>query len=342
MFSSITFPKKGSGYIFKKPVRPVKPNRNDYRYNRGFDTNTMKSIFDEDKFNEDMKEYESELAWYNEHKGKFILPCAKNLVGKTFNFEDGKINLIFGPNGSGKSTIIKAIVGETLIDDGLITIHEPIHFRVFGDNFTADSIVDESNRKKMNSSEVVWDGAPVYFDNFENTFKTGYGVFGSITGSVLSDVTEEMIYRVGLSKISAGQNTTYIMNKILRICSKACSTMDIIGPKYNEYQKGNSTWKNCANAQLEYYRRHGDLDRKAPITLIFDEVDKSLDIETVWMLYTELFPGIVKATGNQIILVSHNPLVLTEQIYDNPLYNIISVDKKYTKEMKALLKDAKF
>lgn len=343
MFTSITFPKKGKGYIYDKPTKPVMPNKNDYRY-RKHDFRSFEDTFDEEKFNADMKVYEKELAYYNEHKGKFILPCSKNLVGKTFNFEDGKINLIFGPNASGKSTIIKALAGEALISDGFITIHEPLDFSgvSLASEMTVDDVIKHANRMQKNTCSVVWDGHPVYFDNFEKTLRENYGVFGSMVGSAITDTGEEMVYRIGSNKISAGQNTGYIMNKILNLALKDTSTMNLIGPQYNHYIKGNSAWSNCAKVQLEYFKRYGGIDDVAPVTLIFDEVDKSLDIETVWRLYTEIFPAIVEKKHNQIILVSHNPLVLCDKIYNNPLYNIISVDKDYTKEMKVLLKDAKF
>lgn len=132
------------------------------------------------------------------------------------------------------------------------------------------------------------------------------------------------------------------MNKIFRVAMKNRSTMDILKPRYDEFRKGNSAWKNVAEIQLEYYKQHGDIDKVAPTTMIFDEIDKSLDIETVWKLYTEILPKIVETNGNQIILVSHNPLILSDQIYNNPLYNIISVDKDYTGQMKKLLKDVRF
>ena len=341
MFTSVTFPKKGSGYIYEKPVRPVKPEPTNSRYTK-FNNKTFMEELDEEKYNKAMEEYNAEMEYYNAHKGKFILPCAKNLVGKTFTFEDGKINLIFGPNASGKSTIIKALTGEALLGDGFIKIYEPIEMPNWASELTVDSVVSKSNKMKRNSCEVVWDGKPVYFDNFEQTYRENYGIVGNMTGSALSDFSEEMIYRIGSNKISAGQNTAYIMNKIFRLVMKDVSTKDLIKPTYDHFMKGNSAWKTCAQVQMDYYARYGHIDEKAPVTLIYDEVDKSLDIETVWRLYTEIFPAIVEKKHNQIILVSHNPLVLSDQIYNNPLYNIISVDKKYTKEMKELLKDVKF
>ncbi len=76
--------------------------------------------------------------------------------------------------------------------------------------------------------------------------------------------------------------------------------------------------------------------------MLFDEIDKSLDIEKTWLLYSKALPAIVDKYGVQIIIISHNPLVLTTDIFDHPIYNVISIDQKYTDNMKAMLKGVKF
>ena len=52
------------------------------------------------------------------------------------------------------------------------------------------------------------------------------------------------------------------------------------------------------------------------------------------LLYKDFLPKLVKKFNIQIILVSHSPLMLTNIIQNSPYYNFISIDKKYTKEMK--------
>ena len=111
MIKSVTFPKKGEGYIYTKPNNPGgAPSKKDRRYN-DFDTKTFKDKFNQEKYDKDYKEWEADKKFYDENKGKFINPAAEFLVGKTFNFEPGKLNIIFGPNGCGKTTILKAIAG---------------------------------------------------------------------------------------------------------------------------------------------------------------------------------------------------------------------------------------
>ena len=53
-------------------------------------------------------------------------------------------------------------------------------------------------------------------------------------------------------------------------------------------------------------------------------------------------PRVVKRFGVQIIIVSHSPLLLTRNIYENPLYNIISMDDEYTSECLKKLKNFSF
>jgi hypothetical protein len=73
--------------------------------------------------------------------------------------------------------------------------------------------------------------------------------------------------------------------------------------------------------------------------MLFDEVDKSMDILNVFLLYTEALPMLVEKTGVQIILVSHNPLVLLNKIREK--FNFISIDDEYTNECLKLVEQFK-
>ena len=83
-------------------------------------------------------------------------------------------------------------------------------------------------------------------------------------------------------------------------------------------------------------------DKECPITLLLDEIDKSLDIETVWLLYHDILPQLVEKFGIQIICVTHSPLILTDTIYNSDKYNIISIDDEYTNNVRTLLKGNNF
>lgn len=332
MIKSVTFPEIGEGYIYEKIEKPIKPEKNDYRY-RGR----------EDRYDSDMKEYKEEMAYYRKNKGKFILPCSYNLVGKTFSFENGKINLIFGPNGSGKSTIIKAIAGNVLCDDGFTSFAEPIDFGFSDEERTVEGVGKIARKKKQNDSIIDMDAIPVYYDNFEHTRMSACGSLGDLMGSIIQDVSDEVSYIMASRRISSGQHSLFVLNRIMEIAKNEISMKDVIDRNIEmKFKHANGSWKQVCDIQCEYFRKFDNFETKSHPVLLFDEIDKSLDIETVWKLYTKVFPMIVEKWGNQIIMVSHNPLVLSDTIFKSDDFNIVSVDQQYTDDMKSMLNGVRF
>ena len=93
MIEKITFPKTGKGYLYTKPENPgPKPSKTDYRYTSyGF---AGRRTFDQQKFDKDMSRWEEDKAYYDENKGKYTNSAAQYLIGKTFEFKPGKVNII--------------------------------------------------------------------------------------------------------------------------------------------------------------------------------------------------------------------------------------------------------
>ena len=328
MIKSVTFPEEGSGYIYEKVEKPEKPIKNSRFYREG-------------SYEQAIETYKKEMAYYRKHKGEFITAASYNLVGKTFHFQDGKINVLFGPNASGKTTIIKSIVGNAMIDDGLTTFAEPLKFgfRLDQKEFELQPLVDA---KKKNTSFVEWDGTPIYYDNFEYTKSNANGIFGAMVGSALQSLEDEIEYHLTSKSISAGQNSMYIMGKIMKIVSKPFSMKSICEGQLEKFARANDLWQMCGKANYEYFSKYERFESEVYPTLIFDEIDKSLDIATVWNIYTKFFPKIVEKYNNQIIMVSHSPLILTDKVFNNPSFNIISLDDKYTNSVKEMLKNVRF
>lgn len=333
MFKSITFPLTGSGYVFDEYEKPEKPTR----YSRGCHT--------EEGYNKAVEEWKKELKEWksltDRHKHLYLY---QNLAGKTFTFAEDKINVVFGPNGSGKTTILRALAGEAFCKDGFLTLGEPMQVGGWGDK-TEEDVINYKEKQKRNTCEVVWTGNPVYYDNFEQTYREGYGIIGGITGSALGgDFESEMTYRLGVQTISAGQNTAFIFSRILQRLKEAKTLKALIEQKYVSQMKydANSTWRNCWQTQIDYLAKHEDYDKEVPVSVIFDEMDKSLDITKVITVYLKLFPTIIEKTGMQIITVSHNPVVLTDEIFNSPKYNIISIDDAYTAEARVQLSQLSF
>lgn len=327
---SVKYPKKGTGYLYNKLERPVKPDI----YTRG------RYKKDENRYKEEMDMYEKDMEYYKEHKGEYVLKCSNNLVGRKFIFDDKKINIIFGPNGSGKSTIIKSIAGVALTTDGFSKVHEPLEFRNWDrleSKYDPQTIVEDISQ---NTSIVEWEGNPIYYNNFEETLSNGRGYFGEIQGSLIDSLEDEIVYRLSVDKkTSAGEKSAYIFNKIIKIASSKKSLEEIIKPTIDSYLKSNIAWATAGQNQLDYFKQFKNFSVQSPITLLFDEVDKSLDISTVVNLYTYIFPLMAEKFGCQIITVSHNPLILSDKICgDKDKYNIISMDENYTKESINLVK----
>ena len=332
MIKSITFPEEGTGYIYERIDEPIKPDRSCRPYHK----------MDSKEFAKEIGKWRSAHNKWEKIKDQYKLQdCHNNLAGKTFTFEKDKVNVIFGPNGSGKSTILKAIAGNALCTDGLSRIFDPLDFKnvELGRDFKLEDVVQYANMLKKNSCDIVWDGAPIYYDNFAETEKEGYVTIGGLAGDLMSDLSEEIAYRQGVGRISTGQKGIYLLTKILTLSKNIRSMKEIIEGKAGSFDHYNSVWKTNRLSQIEYFKQFEKYSERVPYTFLFDELDKSLDIPSVYRIYTEFFPDFIKINGCQIITVSHNPLILSDKIFDSPAYNVISVDEKYTEGAKNLLSE---
>lgn len=339
MVSSVEFPKTGNGYIYQEYEKPVKPNKRDSDFN-SWDFKTHEYVFNEEKYNQSLAEYKEELKVYNKHKGEFKLPCAKLMVGRKFNFVQDKINVIFGPNGSGKTTILKAIAGTALVKDGFSSILEPVElFGFFNKRESVANVKEKVAKAQMNSVKVDWDGVPIYYHNFES--RSGHSI-GDLTGSVLSNTMEEVSYIWMKDRISLGQKSAFMIKKLQEIAQHPTSMENILKVKGKRFLNANDSWQKAFRLQEQYYSKFDNYTKVAPITMLFDELDKSLDIANVWCLYTNFLPGLFKTTGVQIIIISHNPLILTNAIMGSDLYNVVSMDEDYTKRALDMLSNVTF
>lgn len=334
MVKSIQFTGE-SGYIVNKIPEP------NCRV-RGYDPETKSVPFH--KITEEeakrIKEWEQEHEEWEKHKDDFLHPqLVDNLIGRKFEFKDG-INLIFGPNASGKTTILKAIAGAGGTTDGYATLGSPLDIRDYGldrDGCTSDTMKRYISNLMKNSADIDWDGAPIYYDNFCN--RQSYGSIGDLCGSVLGNsICDEILYTMSKNKISMGQNSIYLLSRLMDIAKEHLSYADIFSKYVNQdgtYKKDfgvNDVWEKAYKVQMDYYLGFEKSLVKSPSTFLFDELDKSLDIGNIYMLYTEILPQLVKDTGIQIIIISHSPLVLSEKIRNHEMYNFISIDEKYTKD----------
>jgi hypothetical protein len=192
-----------------------------------------------------------------------------------------------------------------------------------------------------NSAIVDWDGTPVYYDNFTN--RKSYGALGDLSGSVLGDdIVTEIKYIMSKDNFSQGQNSMYLMSRLINIARQRLSYKDIFSKYVNDdgtYKpmNVNNVWESAYKAQLDYYMGFENSLKNLPCTFLFDELDKSFDIVNTFYLYNTVLPKLVETTGIQIIIISHSPIVLSKKVRNNEMYNIISIDKDYTEECIKLL-----
>ena len=105
----------------------------------------------------------------------------------------------------------------------------------------------------------------------------------------------------------------------------------------------NETWQKMYAGLLAYFKKaYNPSAKNKKMTVLLDEIDKSLDITSVIMLYETILPELATKYPIQIIAVSHSPIVLTNNIFDNPMYNIISLDRMYTKQCRKSLSKYSF
>lgn len=324
------------GYISEKLEEPISPIRNPFKREKSKEEREK-----EKAFKKIHKEWEK-------HKDEYNNPSlANNLLNRTFYFEPNKINLIFGPNGSGKTTILKALAGNAGTSDGYAQLYAPLDVSDLYEKSTIETFKRKKIKKLMcNSAIIDWDGSPVYYDNFAN--RKTYGTLGDLGGSVLgNDIVTEIQYIMNKDKISQGQNSIYLMSRLFHIAKQHLSYKDIFSEYVNDdgtykAMNVNDAWEEAYKAQLDYYMGFENSFKNLPSTFLFDELDKSLDIINIYQLYVNLLPKLVEKTGVQIIIISHSPLVLSEKIRNNEMYNIISIDEDYTNECIEKLTDLKF
>lgn len=347
MIKSITFPKKGDGYLYAKPENPGRaPNKNSYEYTDWkFSGDNMdgKKVFKKEKYNRDYEQWEKEKKFYDDNKGKFINPAAGTLIGKTFNFEPGKLNIIVGPNGCGKTTILKAIAGTAgIVGDGMTHPGNPLD--VFGwDDGREDieSVAKHIEKLKKNTADVVWDGNVVYYDNFAHTFSQGNSFIGGLEGTALGSFSDEITFRVAGSKTNAGKRAMWMLGNVLEYQKRGLTIKKIFEP-FLKNKRQNDTWHKSYKTQDKYFQQFENYDKEVPMTILFDEPEVNFDIMTVWDLYHNAFPTICEKMGTQIITVSHSPIVMCEDIINNEHINLISLDESYTKSVKGLLQTMQF
>lgn len=302
--------------------------------------------FDSEGYEKAKAMYREGMKMWRKLDGKYKVACSEGMIGRRFEFVSDRINLIFGPNGSGKSTILRGIASHALTFDGYSQFIKPLEFNVplreIEDVETYFSRIGEVVLGMCRAESVVeWDGSPVYFHNFEERERRSTGSFGELTGSVLGNVGEEVLYHMERGKHSLGENGFNMFYKIVGIMGRHVTYEDILKPYLGLYGSlsDSNPWRMAYDAQEKYYRSFPKaFDPDGINTFLLDEIDKSMDIVNVDALYTKVLPAVFEKFGRQIIVISHSPLVLRDSVYGSDMYNFISMDEEYTEKCRRVVK----
>jgi predicted ATP-dependent endonuclease of OLD family len=218
----------------------------------------------------------------------------------TYEFTDG-INIITGRNGSGKSVLLKII--KTLCglkkDGTYPSMPSPLDLKTsfFSDknewNTIPEYIKSNLGNKGYPSSDVVWDGAIIYYftpDSFNPTdMWNGMVSRGSLPQKELFSGIE--ILEKIISTKSQGESSIQILTKLYQLET----TYDL--PLKNV----NDMWLKASDIFQEWLASFPK--EKSKPTLLIDELDEHLDLDNQ-KIYWDFIGRLTKKW--QVIVVSHS------------------------------------
>ena len=276
-------------------------------------------------------------------KGYLNKHLINNLIGKKFELSGNKINVFFGPNASGKTTILKTLAAYCMCGtNGMTSLNnfEPLDFGLFNGKYDKEGIESIMLKSAKNKANVDWDGYPVFYANFRPST-----TIDDYVGSIVDDGNGSTLnYIFNKNRMSFGQNTIYMINRIVRIMEQMCdfdSFSKGMEESVRSKDRANSVWKECFESTYKYWKGMVTDESSKP-TILLDEIDKFLDIINVIGLYTKCLPSVIKKIDCQMVIVTHSPFIMIDSKVMRDTYNIISLDEKYTENVKKELKKIKF
>lgn len=220
---------------------------------------------------------------------------------RTFNFNPG-LNFIVGRNGTGKSLLLK-------------TIQEYFPCEFIKPTKFTDNVTDKNGKltfdryleKFHTRAEFNYIGGGVkLFEASKFADKTGRFNEAQETGKNFGEILVRMA-----SKHSDGEDMIKGIGKLVKFTWSIDNEIEIL-KKYRE--EVNYRWQEAIDLFIDYHNRFHNAVKP---TLLLDEYDNHLDLDSQWTFIKTILPELSKRY--QIICVSHSILAHFED-------NVISLD----------------
>jgi predicted ATP-dependent endonuclease of OLD family len=233
-------------------------------------------------------------------KDSFIEEEKLNLTGE-FRFNSG-LNVIVGPNGSGKTVLLKVLAAHSAANPksrkAFSNFVEPGVFPFRFDNkkpdkeYTYPYVFAQLAPGKLKAS-VAWDGYPTIF--------MSSGVVDDMPDSLSEDDVLDLGARISLqyNQYSAGQTRTVMLQQIQHLVKQAYAVPEWLKDKIKTV---NDVWSGTMQGYLDYV---STLKGNGPPTLLLDEPDRNLSIESQKILWQKILPEWSKTY--QIVAATHSP-----------------------------------
>lgn len=250
----------------------------------------------------------------------------KNLKGRRFDFLTGSsVTVLFGPNGCGKSTLMKLAAGHTGIDTS---------FRMMAGGWNRyprqwEAEFPQSFRETTVGkceAEIGWDGSPCFFNSASNSEASANmsAFVGSEADSTdgITDFDEQV--RLTMGHLSEGELRNHKIHRVIEAIKAP--------PKFEEPRK------EAGDSEKAYYNYRKSLPRTGPVTLLWDEPDRSLSVEGQITFWSRFVLGLAQKHNVQVIVASHS-LVLLSMPRFLKSFRIIDVEEGYLGRSKEQLEE---
>jgi len=222
---------------------------------------------------------------------------AFTLKNKTVKFTDG-LNVLFAPNGTGKTTILRAISIYGLTRGGWSNLD--FSYMDYNQDYTIDGLAKATFKFK---ADVKLDG-PVFLVEKIDSRHTDCNSEHNGFGDGMFDLSRALLKKMYHSQRSSGQINMYEIGELLVDLIEGNTTFD-----EKQFWKSRELYGNIGEKikkNVGDYAKSTILKGGKP-TIILDEPDMNLALDTKVGLFTNLLPKL--AEKYQVIVATHHSMI---------------------------------